>query len=190
MLNAFGLAQMSSGGALLPHEGGRTTQPEPSKWEQRSSSREGPEFLKNRLAADAVVSGGCVQGNNSEVRIMRAPNLHSMHQGIQASTIAKGILVWTSLLDGASELLRERARDNAPKEVANDQPTGTPARLSKGNNPAKSKRGQAGRRDLRLCKQGRDINERLRRLLIIQDHTCNFGSEPRRPGSSPFPGPA
>ncbi|OLP77477.1 hypothetical protein AK812_SmicGene42457 [Symbiodinium microadriaticum] len=46
---------------------------------------------------------------------------------IQASTIAKGILVWTSLLDGASELLRECARD------------------------------------LRLCKQGRDINERLRR---------------------------
>ena len=91
-----------------------------------------------------------------------------------------------SLLDGASELLRERARDNAPKEVANDQPTGTPARLSKGNNPAKSKRGQDGRRDLRLCKQGRDINERLRRLLIIQDNTCNFGSEPKRPGAAPF----
>ena len=96
----------------------------------------------------------------------------------------------TSLLDGASKLLSERARDNAPEEIANDQPKGTPARLSKGNNPAKSKRGQDGRRDLRLRKQGRDINERLRRLLIIQDNTCNFGSEPRRPGSSPFPGPA
>ena len=35
--------------------------------------------LQTQLAADAVVSGGCVQGNNSKVRIMCAPSLHSMH---------------------------------------------------------------------------------------------------------------
>ena len=96
----------------------------------------------------------------------------------------------TSLLDGASKLLSERARDNAPEEIANDQPKGTPARLSKGNNPTKSKRGQEAGRDLRLCEQGRDICERLRGLFIIQDHTCNFVNEPRTPGSSPLPGPA
>ncbi|OLP82566.1 hypothetical protein AK812_SmicGene36783 [Symbiodinium microadriaticum] len=144
--------KMSSGGALLPHEGG-------------------PEFLKNRLAADAVVSGGCTND----------------HQCIQACTIAKGILVWTSLLDGASKLLRERACDNTPEDVASNQPAGTPARLSKGNNPAKSKCGQNGSRDLRVCEHGRSISERLRRLLARPSWTLVVQTEKSKTRSKEGP---
>ena len=53
----------------------------------------------------------------------------ALYPCIQASTIAKGILVWTSFFDGTSKLLSDRACDDVPEEVANNPPTGTPDRV-------------------------------------------------------------